>query len=140
MLSRNTVVKKKAGERSPAFLVTIPSLSLLFHHLLAPVLILQVVFLGVLVEHSLLARLCTLLINICTKERLLLCRRSITNNSFASYSIGCVGGGFTPFSAPFFNQSVINPVAGSPRGAVSHSLLVPMGQDSWLKVTSRTSM
>ena len=45
-------LKKKAGERSPACLVTISSLSLL--HLLAPVLILQVVLFHELVEHLLL--------------------------------------------------------------------------------------
>ncbi len=57
MLSRNTLVKKKAGERSPAFLVTIPPLSLLFHHLLAPVLVLQVVLLHKFIEHLFLHRL-----------------------------------------------------------------------------------
>jgi hypothetical protein len=50
--------------------------------------------------------------------------------------MGCVGGGFRPLSVPSFSHSDIKPVAGSPRGAVSHSLLVPCGQDSWLKVTA----
>jgi len=56
MLSRNTLVKKNAGEFSPAFFVTITSLPLLFHHLLAQALILQVVFLHELVKHLLLHR------------------------------------------------------------------------------------
>ena len=48
-------LKKKAGESSPACLVIMPSL--LFLHLRAPVLVLEIVFLHELVEHLLLCRL-----------------------------------------------------------------------------------
>ena len=46
------------------------------------------------------------------------------------YSSDCVGGGMNSSILPFTSHSDISPVAGSPRGAVSHSTLVPWGQAS----------
>ena len=63
-----------------------------------------------------------------------------TSKALSGGRKGGVGAGIIPSGAPAVTHSDERPVAGAPRGAVSHALLVPCGQASWLKVTSRTSM